>query len=179
MKPLVRSLIVAAGFALSGCLISDAPLLDDATATPIPSGSYDACDNANEDAPSCSPMTVEINDGAYILTVDDDVISAHFADLGDGQYAAQLIDAGGDQEYMYYWASLEGGALSLSLIWCADLPTALVDGLVASGDLEADADRSTCKAKTQAAVIAAARSYASGETKSDARVSIQPIAASE
>lgn len=177
MKGLVRAAAVAAGLLLPGCLVSDAPLFDasNASATPLAAGAYDACSgSAEETETECNPMTVELGeDGLYAFGVEDDRLEARFHDLGDGDYAVQMAEAG-DDGFMYYWGNLENGAMTIVLMWCSDLPRALVDKLVKDGSVEADEDHTTCTVKTPGAVVTAAKSYAAGEAKSDSWVVITP-----
>lgn len=177
MRGLVRAAAVAAGFLLSGCLVSETPLFDasNASATPLVAGVYDACSGSTDETETeCNPMTVELGEnGLYALGVEDDRIEARFHDLGDGDYAIQMAEAD-DDGFMYYWGSLEEGAMTITLLWCSDLPRALVDKLVKDGVVEADEDYTTCAVKTPGAVVTAAKSYAAGEAKSDSWVVIRP-----
>ncbi|MEK7264772.1 MAG: hypothetical protein AAB227_01615 [Pseudomonadota bacterium] len=177
MKGLVRAAAVAASFLLSGCLVSSSPLFDasNASATPFGAGTYDACSGstANNDL-ECNPMTIELGDnGLYTLGVEDDRIEARFHDLGGGDYAIQMTESS-DDDYMYYWGKLDNGAMKITLLWCSDLPRALVDKLIKDGSVEADKDYTTCTVKTPGAVIVAAKSYAAGEAVSDDFVEIKP-----
>lgn len=182
MKGLVKAVAIAAGFLLSGCLVSETPLFDasNATATPLAAGSYDACSgSAAEGVPDCNPMTIEVGaDGLYTLAVEDDRIGARFRDLGDGDYAIQMTE-GDDDDFMYYWGKLDNGAMKITLLWCSDLPRALVGKLIEDGSVEADKDYSTCTVKSFGAVLAAAKSYAAGEAISDDFVEIKPVAAAQ
>lgn len=176
MKGLVRAAAVAAGLLLSGCLVSEAPLFDsaNASATPLAAGAYEACSGSTDETEAeCNPMTVELGEsGLYAFGVEDDRIEARFQDLGGGDYAMQMADDGDD--FMYYWGSLEGDVMTITLLWCSDLPRALVDKLVEDGSVEADEDYTTCTVKTPGAVVTAAKSYAAGEAKSDSWVVIRP-----
>lgn len=182
MKGLVRIAIAAAGFLLSGCLVSSTPLFDasNASATPLAAGTYDACSGstANNDL-ECNPMAIEVGDDAlYTLSVDDDRIEARFHDLGGGDFAIQMTE-GDDDDFMYYWGELDNGAMKIALLWCSDLPRELVDRLIKDGSVEANEDYSTCTVKTPGAVITAAKSYAAGEAVSDDRVEIRPAASAQ
>jgi len=182
MKGLVRAAVISAGFLLTGCLVSSTPLFDasNAAATPFAAGTYDACSGSDDDNDrECNPMTIEVSDdGLYTLGVEDDRIEARFHDLGDGDFAIQMTESD-DDDFMYYWGAFDGDAMKITLLWCADLPRALVDKLVEDGTLEADKDYSTCTAKTAGAVITAAKSYAAGEASSDSWVEIRPAASAQ
>ena len=182
MKGLVRAAGIAGGFLLSGCLVSSSPLFDasNAAATPLAAGTYDACSGSDAgDDLECNPMTVEIgDDGLYTLGVEDDRIEARFHELGGADYAMQMTESD-DDDFMYYWGKLDNGAMRITLLWCQDLPRALVDKLVKDGSVEADEDYSTCTAKTAGAVIAAAKSYAAGDAVSDDFVVIRPAVSAQ
>ncbi len=181
MKGLVRTAAVAAGFLLSGCFVSETALFDasNASATPLAAGLYEACSSSSDEPVECNPMTVEIGDGGqYAFLVEDDRIAARFRQIGEGDFAVQMAEQD-DEEVMYYWASLDGDAMSITLLWCSDLPRTLVDKLIKDGSVEADEDYTTCTAKTPGAVIAAAKSYAAGEAKSDSFVVMKPAAAAQ
>lgn len=176
MRTLVRSVAAAAGFLLSGCLVSESPLFDasNASATPLDAGDYNAC-SGSEDASDqeCNRMTVELGDvGLYIFAVDDDRIEARFHEIDNRNFAIQMAED--DDGYMYYWGAFDGESLTITLLWCSDLPRALVDKLVSDGSVETDNDYQTCTAKTDGAVIVAAKSYAAGEAKSDTWVKMTP-----
>lgn len=182
MNGLVRAAGIAAAFLLSGCLVSSSPLFDasNASATPFAAGTYDACSGSEADNDlECNPMTIEVSDdGLYTLGVEDDRIEARFHELGGADYAIQMTESD-DDDFMYYWGKLDNGAMKITLLWCSDLPRALVDKLVKDGSVEADKDYSTCTAKTPGAVITAAKSYAAGEAVSDNWVEIKPSASAQ
>ena len=176
MKVLVRSAIGLAGLLLSGCLISETPLFDasNASATPVAAGDYEACSESDgDDEQDCNAMKIELGEGGlYVFSVEDDRIEARFLELGGGDYALQMAEQGDD--YLYYWANIDGDALSIVLLWCSDLPGALVDELAAKGLMEPDEDKSMCAVKSPDAVIAAANAYASGAAHIENRVVIRP-----
>lgn len=182
MRGLVRAAAFAASFLLSGCLVSETPLFDasNASATPLAAGVYEACSGATDETEvDCNPMTVELGeDGLYAFSVEDDRIEARFHDLGSGDFAIQMAEAD-DDGFMYYWGSFEAGAMTITLLWCSDLPRALVDRLVGEGSVEPGEDYTECTVKTPDAVIAAAKSYAAGEAKSDSWVVITPAPAAQ
>ena len=172
--------VIAGASLLAGCLVSDDPLFDEtnATATPLAAGAYDACSVPADGDDDCNVVTVTKEEsGRYLLSVadEDDVIEARFIDMGGGDYAAQLDDGDGEG-YQYYWAHGTGDNFDFVMMWCADLPRALVDGLVASGGIEADEDYSTCAVRTADAVLAAAKAYAGGEATGDSVLRMIPAA---
>ena len=69
--------------------------------------------------------------------------------------------------------------MSLVMIWCEDLPAALVDAMLANASIEADAQRQTCTAKSLAAVVDAAKAYAAGEAVADEQLTLTPQAAAQ
>lgn len=177
MKVLVRSALLAAACnLLFGCLVSERPLFDasNAAATPIAAGPYEACSGSSEDeGVECNLMQIELgDDGLYVFAVDDDRIETRFRELGAGDYAMQMAE--GDDGFMYYWGRMTGDALTITMLWCSDLPRILVEKLVEDGVIETDDDYTTCTVKSQGAVVAAARSYATGEAVSDSWVELRP-----
>lgn len=182
MKGLVVRCAAAAALLLAGCLVSESALLtaENATATPIAPGLYDACSQANgAEASDCNLLAVELAVGGdYAFRVDDDRISARFLSIGDDDYALQMADDD-DEGYQYYWAHRDGEGLSLVMIWCEDLPAKLVDEMIANGSIEADEKRQTCTAKTIAAVVDAAKAYATGAAVSDEKLMLTPQAAAQ
>jgi hypothetical protein len=180
----MKGLPVAAALAattLAGCLVSEEPLFDagNAAATPLAAGRYEACSRSDDgEAPECHPVTVELSkDGLYTFLVEDDRIEARMTSIGAEDYAVQLVDYG-ERDAQYYWARAAQGSFSLAMIWCPDLPKALVDRLIADGAVVADDDRSTCTARSAAAVILAAKAYAGGEASGDDDVvTLRPSAA--
>jgi hypothetical protein len=180
MKTLSRSAILAGFALLGGCLVSETALFtaENATATPLAPGAYDACSGSDDgEEADCNPMSVTLSeDGAYVFLVEDDSIDARMVAIDEDDYAIQLSEGG--EDFQYYWGRIAGGAFTLVMMWCEDLPVALVDKLVEDGAIEADEDRRTCTAKTPAAVIVAARAYMAGENTGDVSwVTMTPTAA--
>lgn len=179
MKSVFRAIAASTALFLSGCFVSETPLFEtmSARATPIPAGDYDACSGSTEDdAVDCSPMTVALSeDDRYTFGVEDDFITAYFVPIDEDDFAVQMDD-GGDGDYHYYWGRLEDGALTLVMLWCDDLPRALVDQLVADGAVETDENYSTCTAKTASAALLAVKAYAAGEVADQNWVKLSPAA---
>ncbi len=181
MKGLVvRFAAVAAALSLAGCLVSETPLLTalNATATPIAPGQYDACSHsAEKETSDCNSLSVELGEGGdYAFLVEEDRIGARFLSIGGDDYALQMADDDGEG-YHYYWARRDGGGMSFVMIWCEDLPAALVDAMIANASIEADEQRQTCTAKSLAAVVDAAKAYAAGEAVADEQLTLTPQAA--
>ncbi len=176
MRGLVRFAACGLTVLLSGCLVSEVSLFSASRlATPLAEGEYEACSlSANGETSDCGSMSVSRQGDAYVFNVEDDVLTARFVDVGENNFAVELTETG-DREFMYYWGHQEDGALSLALVWCEDLPRALVDQLAADGGLEPAKDYSSCKVRSLDSVVAAVRSYSSGETTTDSRVIMKPI----
>lgn len=176
MKVLVRSAIGLAGLLLSGCLVSETPLFDasNASATPVAAGDYEACSEGDgEDGQDCNAMKIELGeDGLYVFSVDNDRIEARFLELSGGDYALQMAEQGDD--YLYYWANIDGDTMSIVLLWCSDLPGDLVEELAEQDLMEPDEDKSMCTVKSADAVIAAAEAYASGSANIENRIVVRP-----
>lgn len=156
---------LAATLMLSACLISDTPLLTakNARALPIDPGSYDACQTSESADGDCKVMYVSRNaQGLYKFEISDEAEEgstlARFRSIGANVWAAQMWESG-DESYHYFVAEKSSGGFSLSMIACEELPKALRDRLAASGDMEVDADATTCRAKSVKAVTAAAKAY--------------------
>ena len=161
---------------LAGCLVSDGPLFNEtnAAATPLAAAKYDGCSEPADGEEDCNVVTVTLEAGGrYLFAVEDDVIEARFREIGNSDYSVQMDDGDGEG-YQYYWGRVEGDTFSLVMMWCGDLPRALVDRLVGEGGIEVDEDYSTCTVKTADAVDAAARSYALVETTSDSVLRMTP-----
>lgn len=162
---------LAVSLMLSACLVSDEPLLThkNARALPIDPGSYDACQTGEEADGDCKVMQVSRNpQGLYKFEISDEAEEgstlARFRAIGADAWAAQIWESG-DESYHYFVAEKSGAGLSLSMIACEELPKALRDRLVASGDMEVDADATTCRAKSVKAVTASAKAYRAVEDK--------------
>ncbi|MCB2114342.1 MAG: hypothetical protein R3C42_06405 [Parvularculaceae bacterium] len=171
MKGLVRvALIVAAGSLLSGCLVSQTAILDasNASATPIAAGVYNACADPKEgEADDCNLLTVSMDDDArYVLSVEDDEIEARFLRIDADDYAIEMFDEDDDHR-QYFWGRASDAGFRFVMMWCSDLPRALVDSLVEKGAMAVEDDYRVCRVKTLDALVAAAKSYASGRTVSE------------
>jgi len=182
MKGLVlTALIAATGLLLSGCLVSETALLDasNATATPIAAGVYNACADPREGEDDCNPLTVTLDEnGRYVFSVEDDVIETRFLEVDADNYAVQMVDDD-DGDAQYFWGRALDVGIRIVMMWCSDLPRALVDNLVADGGMSVDEDYKTCDVKSVDALVAAAKSYAAGETVSEGGLLMTPLAAAE
>ena len=169
MQSLIRPAALASLVLVSGCIVSETALFTAgyASAAPIAPGAYDACSGSSDgDETECNPMSVSLSDdGAYVFLVEDDRIDARMMAIDDDDFAIQLSEGGDD--FQYYWGRMADGALTLVMLWCKDLPSPLVDKLIADGAIAADEDRQTCTAKADAAVVLATKSYMAGENVGD------------
>ncbi len=183
MKGLVfRLAAVAAALLLASCLVSETPLLTagNATATPIAPGLFDACSQSSgNEASDCNSLSIELGVGGdYAFLIEDDRIGARFLSIGGDDYALQMADDD-DDGYQYYWARRDGAGIRFVMIWCEDLPAALVDRLIAEGAIDADEKRQTCTARSLSAVVEAAKAYATGAAASDELLTLTPQAAAQ
>ncbi|HXI88125.1 MAG TPA: hypothetical protein VNH64_11740 [Parvularculaceae bacterium] len=192
----IGAFALAAGLALllTGCLVSEKPLLDEhnGRATPIAAGDYNACKyyDQNGGAPECSRAHVAFDKtGLYSIKIDDDgddddkPLSVRFRRLGGGAWLAQLGETS-DTDNMYYIAEVEGDDFIMALINCEDLPEALRDKYVARGEMKVDTDATihvtTCTANTLGAVAAAAKAFRDGAPISmRARIVFRRLAAAD
>ena len=158
---------VAAAF-LSGCLVSEEPVLDasNGRATPLPPGSYVMCqpDDGEDD---CAPFEI-MHDatGLYLFTpVDEPSAEMRFRRIGRKGYAVQSQE---DDGYAYYYGRGDAREFRLTMMMCSALPEALRARLISRGDLEAEeGDAEVCTVKTRRGLTDAARAYHRGDAISD------------
>lgn len=179
MKALLRASLAPAFLALAGCLVSEAPLFDatNASAAPLVAGEYEACSGSTDDEEvDCNPMAISVTeDGLYSFAVEDDRLLARFLPIDEDDYAVQIDDGDGD-DYQYYWGRKTDDSVTLVMIWCDDLPRALVDKLVADGGIETDESYQTCTARSASAIVVAAKAYIAGEVGDQNWVKLTPSA---
>lgn len=174
LKPLA---ILAAMLTLAGCLVSDEPLFDaaSASAAPLTSGRYVACAEPVEEEPDCQPLGVSLrDDGAYEFEApDDDVIIARFRAIGGPDYVVQFAEDDGEG-YRYFWAQTKDETMTLVMIWCEELPADLRESMKQDGLIAQEEASSTCTAlKPEAAVLAAA-AYRDGAATPDSLLKLSP-----
>ena len=170
-----RLFAIAAGLALGGCLISEAPLLDakNGRATPLDPGLYEACEFDGEGGePECNEIDIS-RDGAalYALSAEDEdeTTFARFRRIARGAFLAQLNEAeDDDDEYFYFIGETAGEDFVMAMIVCEDIPEAVRAKYSARGEMEVDEDASTCVAKSLGAATAAAKAYRAA-TKPESR----------
>ncbi|NWG92285.1 MAG: hypothetical protein HXY21_07215, partial [Parvularculaceae bacterium] len=142
---------------------------------------YVACSGSTDsDEVECNPMSVSVTeDGLYSFAVEDDRLLVRFHMLDEDDFAVQFDDSdeNDDERYQYYWGRKTGDSLRLVMIWCNDLPRALVDKLVEDGGLSTDEDYQTCTAQSASAIVVAAKSYAAGEVAKQNWVEMTPAVA--
>ncbi len=182
MKSLSRPIAAVGALLLAGCIVSDSALFnaENAAATPIAGGAYDACSGSNDGEPSeCNPMSVDLSeDGLYTLLVEDDRIEMRMIAIDEDDFAVQLSED--EDGFHYYWGRMSDNALTLAMLWCQDLPKTLVDKLIEDGAIDADEDRQTCNARTVGAVVIAAKAYAAGENAGDLSwVTLTPVSGAQ
>jgi hypothetical protein len=150
-------LAIAAAVALSGCLVSEQPLLNDANAKakPLAPGRYEAC-GEDED---CKTLKITHEGALYSLEpAGEDTTMARFRALGGGAHVAQMWEEG-DGSYFYFYVVKTKDGAKLSMVACDDVSEKTRARLVKSGDLEVSSDASTCTAKTLKGAERATRDY--------------------
>jgi len=158
--------------ALSGCLVSETPLLDATSgkARPLGDGAYEACpiSDDKEEASDCEVYAVSYGaDGAYSLVSEheDETVTLRFRRVGPGSYAVQSSESDG---FAYYYGAVEKSVLELTLMNCPDLPAPLRQRLIARGDLSSDDDKYTvCTVHTVRGLTDAAKAYRNGTVSSE------------
>ena len=149
--------VLAATACLSGCLVSEQPLLNDANAkaTPLAPGRYQACGEDND----CKPLNVS-RDGALFSfePQGEDASLGRFRSLGRGSFLAQMWEEG-DGSFFYFYAVKIKTGVKMSMVGCGDIGEKTRASLVKSGDLSVSDDGATCTAKTLKGAERATRDY--------------------
>ncbi len=168
---------LAAGL-LSGCLVSEEPVLDAATGKgrPFAQGQYTACDS--ETAEDCTLFAItRLDDGSYSLTAEDeDPAIFRFRRIARDAYAVQSAE---DDGYAYYYGAGDSSGFSLTMMLCQDLPETLRAKLIAKNDLSTqDQDFEVCTVETMKGLVAAAKAYHRGQTtgEENATIFLTPVA---
>jgi len=175
----MRSLIIAktilagAGAILvSGCLMSEEPILGQANgaATPMKPGAYIMCPlDETPDDDDCEKFTVSHDaSGLYLFEKEDEKPSRfRFRKIARRGYAVQSIEDD-DDGYMYYYGRRARKKFQLTMMMCPQLPAGLRDDLIASGDLSSeDEEFEMCVVNTLNGLMAAAKAYHRGEASID------------
>jgi len=112
---------------LSGCFLSDAPLITEETADyPFMRMNYEAYPSERfvytPDGPDTTD-TLILRDGVYRLTAEADraaeILVRH---VGDGLYIIQLMPGGADDPYLYFAATLDRDEMRIVLHRAEALP---------------------------------------------------------
>lgn len=185
-KNIDRLFAIAAGLALGGCLISEAPLLDakNGRARPLDPGLYEACEHDGEGGePECKEIDIS-RDGAalYALSAEDEdeTTLARFRRIARGAFLAQLNEAEDDDEYFYFIGETAGEDFVMAMIVCEDIPEAVRAKYSARGEMEVDEDASTCVVNTLGAATAAAKAYRAATTpESRSRIVYRKLSGAE
>lgn len=157
-------LLSATAVLLGGCLISETALLDarNGRAAPLESGEYLACEHDGEGgAPDCRRMAIARDrSGLYALRAEDEeqAVYARFRRIGRRAYLAQLIGED-DEDYFFFLGERKGGAFTLMMINCEDIPGDVRARYVARGEMTVDDSVTTCVATTLRAATASAKAY--------------------
>ncbi len=162
------SLMTAAAACLSGCLVSEEPVLDASTgrATPLPSGAYVMC-QADDGEDDCALFEITHDaSGLYRFTpADEPSAEMRFLRIGRKGYAVQSKE---DDGYAYYYGRGDVREFRLTMMMCPDLPGRLRTRLIERGDLgTAEGDADVCTVKTRRGLTDAARAYHRGDALSE------------
>lgn len=148
----------AATLALTGCLVSDRPLLNDANAkaAPFEPGRYEVCAEDND----CKTLKISRDGALFSFEPEgEDATLGRFRPLGRDSFLAQMWEEG-DGSYFYFYVVKTRVGAKLSMVACEDVSEKIRARLVRSGDLEVSSDTSTCTARTMKGAERAARDYA-------------------
>lgn len=159
-------LAIVAAIALSGCLVSEQPMLNEASAkaTPLAPGRYEACGEDKD----CKALKITREGPLYSFEPEgEDATMARFRALGRSAYLAQMWEEG-DGSYFYFYVLKTKTYAKLSMVACDDISENARAQLVKSGDLEVSSDGSTCTAKTLKGAERATRDYGKHRGKDSA-----------
>ncbi len=166
---LAKTTLAGAGaILLSGCLVSEEPILDEASgaATPIKPGAYIMCPlDETPDDDDCENFVVSHDaSGLYRFEKEDEKPSLfRFRKIARRGFAVQSAEDD-DDGYMYYYGRRVGKNFRLTMMMCQQLPTGLRDSLIAGGDLSSDDDDfEVCAVNTLNGLTAAAKAYHRGD----------------
>lgn len=165
MRPLRSIATVLFALTLTGCLVSETPVLDAKTgkARPLDGGAHVICGiDENDELKDCEPFLITAgDDGAYLFSKEgESPFSMRFRRIARKAYAAQSAE---DDGYMYYYASGDRRKLLMRLMNCPDLSENLRTKLIERDYLGAeDNDYSICTVKTVRGLVDAAKAYHRG-----------------
>lgn len=153
----------AASLALSACLISEEPLLDQRTgrATPFEPGSYRACEIEKDHEPDCRTAAISRDETRlyrFAVGGEDDVTFMRFRRLAKSAWLAQIYGED-DEDYFYFLAEREGEDIALTMVVCEGVAENVRERYVARGEMEVDDNATTCTAKSLSAVMASAQAF--------------------
>ena len=168
--PLLKPLAFIGAAALSGCLVSETPLLDasNGKAQPLKPGFYTMCPVSDEED-DCTAFEIQRDDtGLYqFVAEDEEPTLMRFRRVGFRGYAVQALEEP-DAIYQYYYGKGTSKRFTLTMMLCEQLPTDLRAKLLEDGDLQSDSvEFETCTVNTVDGLVAAARAYHRGKVDSD------------
>ncbi len=177
---LKSSPLAFAALALSGCLVSETPILnaENGKARALKPGDYQMCPLSDDVTPDdCDPIRItKANDYAiHMVNLDDasDVIELRFRRIARSAYAVQQWEVG-DDGYMYYYGKGNAKSFVMTLMICSDLPDRLRADLISKGDLEPeDESFDSCVVETADGLVQSAKAYHRGEAVSDEPMSLE------
>jgi hypothetical protein len=170
MRSLTPFSAVFASLLLTGCLVSETPILDanNGKAKPLADGTYQICDGT-EDAESaeCNTFNVARDDtGAYAFIMEgEDPAAMRFRRVARNAYAVQSAE--GDS-FAYYFGSGDSQRFQLTQMNCQHLPDGLRARLIARKDLATEhEDFEVCTVNTLRGLTEAAKAYHRGVSESE------------
>jgi len=170
--------VVVGGLALSGCLVSEDPVLDasNGNATPVKPGAYVMCSvGEGDDGADCDQFSITHDDtGLYRFDKEgEEPTDMRLRRIGRRGFAVQLLEDS-DDAYLYYYGAGNSRRFRLTMMLCADLPEEMRAQLIEDGDLESDdEDFETCTVNTLKGVTASAKAYHRGEVQSDEEIALE------
>lgn len=173
-----KTTAVACVLTLSGCLVSEDPLLDasNGNATPVKPGAYVMCPvGTGDDDADCEQFSITHDDtGLYRLDKEDEESTdMRIRRIGRRGFAVQLLEDS-DDAYLYYYGAGNTQRFRLTMMLCADLPEEMRAQLIEGGDLTTDdEDFETCTVNTLKGVTASAKAYHRGEIDSDEEIALE------
>ncbi|MEX6633025.1 hypothetical protein [Hyphococcus lacteus] len=173
----VKFVIAAlAAIALSGCLVSEEPILTEKNgkARPLKAGGYQSCAIADDGSlEDCELLIVaRTDDRSYLVESDEQepTTGLRFRRVKRKSYVAQMQENDG---YAYYYAAGDRNRLTLTMMECPDLPADLRATLIENGDLASDdADYEFCTVLSLKGLTEVGRAYADGEIENDSPLSL-------
>jgi len=162
----LKAVISGGAILLTGCLVSEEPLLDASSgrAKPVRAGNYQMCSFSDgEPDGECEMTAITIGpDRLYSMSESNGETNfLRFRKVGRRAYLVQLLGEDESEGFVYYLANTRRNAFTLTMMNCPDLPAAFRDEFIASGSMETEENGAVCAVSALDAVVSAAKLYAS------------------